>query len=130
MEEQKPKKKRRLTVKQQKFVQEVASGKSLAESVVRAGYDVANRDSASSMGVAMMNKPHIQEKLTEAIERVNPQWRGMIADFFMGTLKDGEFHEKLAVADRLIKLYGENPVEVKKNLNLSAKIPTTLLPEE
>jgi phage terminase small subunit len=65
MEEQKdkPKKAQKLSLKEERFVNEIIEHGNGTEAIVKAGYDVANRDVAGVMAVEYLGKPKIQNAI-------------------------------------------------------------------
>jgi hypothetical protein len=54
---------KRLTLKQEKFVEGILEGKTATQSIIEAGYNPSNALVAKSMGSENLSKPAIQERI-------------------------------------------------------------------
>ena len=123
-EKKKPKKKR-LTLRERKFVQVTARTLRPREGV-EAAYNPSNPHSARNMASALMQKPHIQAALQQEmmrLERDAVNWadQAMAAEIGEGTDDEGrprmKWGEKLKWAELILKLgktfQKENPKKPK-----------------
>lgn len=123
---------RRLTVKQKKFVKEVASGnQSLPDAVRAAGYNPSSPKSASNMAAQLLNKPHIANALDREIDRMYPDLERQATELTRGWLEDGGLRPefKLKVLEFMAKVRGwQAPTKhARVNVDVSKKFK---LPEE
>lgn len=64
-------KKKRYTMKEDKFCKEFAKTDKVKDSVIEAGYAVSNDNSASALGSALLAKPHIQQKIDQYRSKIH-----------------------------------------------------------
>lgn len=85
----KDKKKKQLTNKQAKFVKEyVINDRGVKGSVVAAGYNVGNPNSAAIMGNRMLQSPKIQSEIKYELDRLYPNSRATRFDVLHEILED------------------------------------------
>lgn len=108
-----------LTPKEKVFVTAIVSGETQTNSALKA-YDVTTRDSAKSLGSALMSNKNIKEAIAEIREREIP------LNHLVERLKDHVDSVDPTVSIRAIdmglKLHDAYPVEKRMNLNIEVDI--------
>ena len=104
--DEKPKKKR-LTARQQKFVQHYANGLSGTDAVIAANYNCTSNNTASSMASQLLDLEHVQEALQIALASDFPDIHKEAARTIYSILRSEEStpSEKLKAIDTLSKIF-------------------------
>ncbi len=108
-----------LTEKEQRFVIEKSKGKSSIQSVIDAGYDVTSRESAKSMGQALMKKEDINEAIQDLMNDVGLTKRYRIKKL-KGHVDNVDPGTSLKALDMPFKLADDYPA--KKNININKNL--------
>lgn len=121
--------KKKLTSKQQRFVQGYAMGLSGSDAVKAANYDVASNQNASSIASQLLSKDHVQDALRIAIASQFPDIHRVSAQTIYGILtsENSTATEKLKAIDTLCKVFDwlatAQPKQDNRNIQSIWKLP-------
>lgn len=122
--------KKELSVREERFVQEVASGKSGAEAARAAGYS-QTKGVAALAAHRLMNREHVQNRLQEVIATEYPNVTRLAAERLFGIINDSQAAPAthMKAIELLMKIFGwEAP---KKSAHLRVDVDEKFkLPED
>jgi phage terminase small subunit len=120
-----------LTIKQQKFVEEVAQGKPASHAVIEAGYKASTPQSAASMGHKLMTNPKVQGALSRRMAEMYPDADrdlvNLLRDIVTNPME--RTGDRMKAAEMLIKVKGWYAPTKSASVNVAVK-DKWKLPEE
>jgi len=114
---------KKLTIKQERFVREVSTGKPASEAVVAAGYRPTTPHSAAQMGHELMKNPRIQNALQAQLETDYPGVTRKAAEVLYRMLDDEMTAPmlRIKIIELLMKIYGWQAPTRHAQVNVSVK---------
>lgn len=104
-------KKKKLTIKQKKFVKAKVEGKTNIEAYAEAGYSTNNKDVVKVESSRLKNRPHIQAAIEEALEinGATPEWA--VRQLKKVAEQDDELGAKRLASKDILELHGWNKAD-------------------
>lgn len=111
----------KLTPKEQRFVIEVASGKSQTQAAI-AAFNVGTMDSAKTIGSRLARDPDIQEAITAVMESEGLDRTHLVRRLKTHVDNDRDPNVSLRAVDMGLKLHDAYPASKSMNMNINADV--------